>query len=110
MLSKHLRNTTQGFSSKFEQQSIASSYLRQSSSHLGEDGSGEEADYIPCQVQDAGKGRELSAVASSGVQHDLREAPTQSDDSNGGRLQSCTHTEEYALSIPQNVMITLFIL
>ena len=58
--------------------------------HLGEDCSGEEASCIACQVQDASEWRKLPAVASSGVQHDLREATAQSNDGNGGRLKSCT--------------------
>ena len=57
--------------------------------HLGEDGSGEQASHIARQVQDAGEGRELPAVASSGIQHDLRQAPAQRYDGDGGCLKSC---------------------
>ena len=49
--------------------------LMSTGGHLGEDCSGEEANYVACQIEDAGEWRELPAIASSGIQHNLRHTP-----------------------------------
>ena len=51
--------------------------------NLSEHSCGEQARHIARQIQDASERGQLSAVAPSGIQHDLRQPPSKRNDCNG---------------------------